>query len=87
LLCELATQLCEEYTFRYGKVHKSKQVIDWCLINKPIINDIGVTKQPQAMPDEYKVKNDVIQSYRNYYVGAKKSFATWKNRETPYWYN
>jgi hypothetical protein len=87
LLCELATQLCEEYTFRYGKVHKSKQVIDWCLINKPVINDIGVTKQPQAMPDEYKVKNDVIQSYRNYYVGAKKSFAKWKNRETPYWYN
>lgn len=22
--------LCEEYTFRYGKEHKSKQVILWC---------------------------------------------------------
>jgi len=38
------------------------------------------------MPDEYKVK-DVVESYRNYYMGAKKSFATWKKRDTPIWYN
>jgi hypothetical protein len=38
------------------------------------------------MPDEYKVK-DVIQSYRNYYIGAKKSFVSWKNRDVPYWFS
>jgi hypothetical protein len=38
-----------------------------------------------AMPDEYKASN-AIQSYRNYYVGDKKSFASWKNRETPTWF-
>jgi hypothetical protein len=37
------------------------------------------------MPDEYKVK-DVIESYRNYYNGAKKDFAKWKNRDTPEWF-
>jgi hypothetical protein len=39
-----------------------------------------------AMPDEYKVM-DVVQSYRNYYMGAKKSFAVWKNRKVPEWFS
>jgi hypothetical protein len=47
--------------------------------------DKGVTEPPRAMPEEYKV-DDVIQSYRNYYIGAKKDFAVWKGREVPYWY-
>jgi hypothetical protein len=38
------------------------------------------------MPDEYKV-NNVIQSYRNYYIGAKKDFAKWKNRGIPEWFS
>ena len=38
------------------------------------------------MPDEYKV-TDVIESYRNYYNGAKKDFAKWKNRSAPEWFN
>jgi hypothetical protein len=37
------------------------------------------------MPDEYKVKS-VVQSYRNYYIGAKSTFANWKNREIPQWF-
>ena len=36
--------------------------------------------------DEYKVI-DVVESYRNYYRGAKSSFAVWKNREVPNWFN
>jgi hypothetical protein len=84
-LCELGLELCEEYTYRYGKRHKSQDVIEWCLINKPNIPDIGFTEPAMAMPDEYKVKS-VIESYRNYYMGAKSGFAVWKNRETPYWF-
>ena len=38
-----------------------------------------------AMPAQYKV-DDVIQSYRNYYIGDKKSFAVWKKRDTPSWF-
>ena len=68
-LCELGLELCEEYTYRYGKRHKSQDVIEWCLINKPNIPDVGFTEPAKAMPDEYKVKS-VVESYRNYYMGA-----------------
>ena len=84
-LCELGLALCKEYTYRYGKRHKSQDVVEWCITNKPNIPDIGFTEPAKAMPDEFKVKS-VIQSYRNYYIGAKSSFAKWKNREIPQWF-
>ena len=85
VLCELGLELCYEYSYRYGKRHKSQDVIEWCVINKPSIQDIGYTEPPKAMPDEYKV-DSVVESYRNYYRGAKASFAVWKNREKPFWF-
>lgn len=85
-LCELGLELCYEYTYRYGKRHKSQDVIEWCIDNKPNIEDIGFTEPPRAMPDEYKV-DCVVQSYRNYYIGEKSGFANWKNRDTPYWFS
>ena len=85
-LCDLGLELCKEYTYRYGKRHKSQEVIEWCITNKPNIYDKGFTEPPKAMPDEYKVKS-VVESYRNYYIGAKKDFCVWKNRETPEWFS
>jgi hypothetical protein len=61
-------------------------VIEWCITNKPNICDKEFTTPPKAMPDEYKV-DDVIESYRNYYIGAKKYFAKWKNRGIPEWFS
>jgi hypothetical protein len=84
-LCELGLELCKEYTYRYGKRHKSQDVIEWCLVNRPNIKDVGFTEPAKAMPDEYKVKS-VVESYRNYYMGAKSGFAVWKNRERPFWF-
>jgi len=85
LLCELGLELCEEYTYRYGKRHKSQEVIEWCVTNKINIRDKGLTPPPKAMPDEYKVKS-VVESYRNYYRGSKSNFATWRLREKPEWF-
>jgi hypothetical protein len=85
-LCELGLELGKEYTHRYGKRHKSIDVINWCIINKPNIPDIGFTTPAMAMPDEFKV-DSVVESYRNYYMGAKISLASWKNREKPKWFN
>ncbi len=51
-LCELGLELCNEYTYRYGKRHKSQDVIEWCLTNKPNILDKGFTEPAKAMPDE-----------------------------------
>jgi len=84
-LCELGMELCAEYTFRYGKRHKSQQVIEWCIDNRPNIPEEGFTVPAKAMPDQYKVE-DVVQSYRNYYLGEKKSFSNWKNRNVPSWF-
>ena len=84
-LCELGLELGKEYTYRYGKRHKSIEVIEWCIINKPNIPDIGFTTPAMAMPDEFKV-DSVVESYRNYYMGAKISLASWKNREKPFWF-
>jgi hypothetical protein len=84
-LCELGLELSKEYTYRYNKHHKSTDVIQWCLNNLPNIPDIGFTPPALAMPDQYKV-DDFVKSYRNYYIGEKKGFATWKNREIPYWF-
>jgi hypothetical protein len=84
-LCELGLELCNEYTHRYGKRHKSQDVIEWCVTNKPNICDKEFTEPAKAMPNEYKV-DDVVQSYRNYYMGAKSGFAVWKMRDIPHWY-
>lgn len=84
-LCELGLELCKEYTYRYGKRHKSQDVIEWCLSNKPQILDLGLTEPPKAMPDEYKTSN-LIDSYRNYYRQGKNEIVSWKNREIPKWF-
>jgi len=85
-LCDLGLELCKEYTYRYGKRHKSQEVIEWCITNKPNIVDKGFTEPARAMSDEYKVPS-VVESYRNYYIGEKSKIAVWKNREIPEWFN
>jgi len=84
-LANLAKELCIEYTHRYGKRHKTEDVIDWCLENKPNIFSTGLTPFAQAMPEGYKSKSAVV-AYRNYYFGNKKHLANWKNRPVPLWW-
>jgi hypothetical protein len=84
----LLKELCKEYTHRYGKVHKCEQSglvekLQWTPNNIPIGE---FTEPTPAMPDIYKVVNDSIKSYRNYYNGAKTHLAKWKNRNIPEWF-
>ena len=81
--------ICEEYTYRYGKEHGAKE--NWWIFREPPKNmpSLGkTTPVPQAMKQfpECMVKDDSVQAYRNFYVVAKKSFATWKERGRPSWY-
>jgi|TARA_R110000868_G_C10787599_1_gene756016 hypothetical protein len=86
-LCDLGLELCNEYTYRYGKRHKSQDIIEWCLLNVPNIPEKGdITPFALAMPDECKV-GDAVASYRVYYMVEKRGFANWKNREVPQWFN
>lgn len=82
-LCQHGLALCEEYTKRYGRIHKSEEVIRNCYSHIPSIPDDQFTKPPLAMPDSYKT-NDPVESYRKYYLAEKMGFATWKS-EIPYW--
>lgn len=74
--------LCEEYTRRYGREHKSQEVIEACAEFANSAPDEFV----QCMPEEFK-GDDPIEAYRKYYRGAKASFATWTNREVPFWWS
>jgi hypothetical protein len=85
-LCDLGLELCSEYTHRYGKRHKSQDVIEWCLLNVPDLRINGDTTEfALAMPDDCKV-NSVVESYRLYYITHKKNLLSWKNRDIPEWF-
>ena len=86
-LFELFQHCCIEYTRRYGNYHKSESMISYLWRAPQNSKDNGWQDPPPAMPDIYKVPGDVIQSYRNYYIGDKVSFAKWKSPATiPSWF-
>ena len=62
----LGLALCDEYTFRYGKVHKTQPYMIWLASHPPDLPDVGITLIRQAMPEEYKRPNPV-EAYRAYY--------------------
>jgi hypothetical protein len=77
--------LSEEYTSRYGKRHKSQDVIEWCSERCSNIPDEKRTPHAQAMPEQYK-NTCAVTAYRNYYLGEKSYIATWKQNK-PVWWN
>lgn len=85
-LLELGLELCHEYKFRYGKVHGSFRVINYCFRKAEIVPYGELTPFAQAMPDEYKRK-DPVDAYRVYYKEAKIKLASWKDRDNPEWWN
>ena len=87
-LLDHAYAMCQEYTRRYGKVHKSLDAISWCGATYHMLNipRKGLTKFAQAMPEQYKNSCGVT-AYRSYYNGEKAYFAKWSKRETPSWFN
>jgi hypothetical protein len=86
-LYELFVALCDEYTFRYGKIHKSYTLLRDVLSSPPYnISKDPFTQPAQAMPAEYK-HEDPVQAYRQYYIGAKRTFARWTKRTRPEWFN
>ena len=81
--------LCEEYTYRYGKMHGSEKVL-WPLRTPPRNIPKGpLTKMPLAMKANPEcMKDDVVESYRLFYQTKQERFSmTWKNREAPQWFD
>lgn len=84
-LTELTSEMCKEYTRRYGKKHAGEDINKWYSENHPNLPLIGMTPFAQAMPEDVKNK-DVVMSYRNYYKKYKNSFAKWSHSEKPNWW-
>ena len=84
-LWNLFRELCAEYTHRYQRVHATERLVE-VLSSTPKKIPVGAFTEPTpAMPEQYKVAGDSIQSYKNYYIGDKQRMFSWKNRETPSW--
>lgn len=85
-LRKLAGALNEEfkYRFEHKKNHQAYSIIK--KLKEPSLPNIGLTEFAQAMPDIYKIKDNAVQAYRNYYVGIKKPIVTYKKRRPPKWY-
>ena len=89
-LANMLIALCEEYTHRYGKIHKTERDgLCYVLVkNTPhSIGNSGFTQPTPAMPDDVKISGDSIASYKNYYIKNKGHLAAWKKRNIPEWYN
>jgi hypothetical protein len=87
-LAELLEELCWEYTYRYGKIHKVERDGLMQLLKNEFPRNIPIgpfTEPTPAMPDHYKVAGDSIQSYKNYYLGDKQRMFSWKSRPQPVW--
>ena len=70
-LYNLFCAVCDEYTYRYGKVHLTDKKLRKLLSVPPTrLEDNGWKQPTQAMPMVYKM-NDSIDAYRNYYIKSK----------------
>lgn len=89
-LCTHGIELCNQYTLRYGKIHKCQSFIeDFQKMTSRIFGDSidfnNHTKFEQCLPDKYK-SVDAIIAYRSYYNNDKAKFAKWKNGNIPSWF-
>lgn len=87
-LFDMFVALQNEYTYRYGKVHKCAMLL------KPLSGlptNISLkadwTEPTPAMPDQYKVPGNSLKSYHNYYNGEKQRMFSWKARPVPEFIN
>lgn len=85
-LCEHGAALYKEFDFRFGGPHKSYdrvvaplRALAWDSFD---YGSVKMTPFAVAMPNEYKVECDAVQSYRNYYVTEKISPSSkWTGRD------
>lgn len=95
-LVEHSLEIGKEYTRRYGKVHKSVNVIMY--IKECLLSNLGnvcydaytsksVTPFALAMPEKYQDPIDPCSSYREYMQAEKSYYSKWTPPgEKPKWW-
>lgn len=83
--------LCDEYTYRYGKIHKTDSVLRVALENLPKnIPHRSLTPFKLAMKSnpECMFPNDPVKSYQMFYQTKQDRFKmVWSKREVPGWFS
>lgn len=83
--------LCNEYTYRYGKVHSTDTKLREILRNKPnnIPHENHMTPFKLAMKSNPECMfKDAVKSYRAFYQTKQERFKMeWTNRERPEWFH
>lgn len=85
-LYSLFCSLLQEYSHRYGRVHKTSRLCD--ILARPpknITHSVHCSPFAQAMPDKYKNITDSVSAYRILYQTEKAHIAQWSNRNKPFW--
>ena len=82
--------LCDEYTYRYGKVHATDKLLRDVLKQLPNNIQVGY-KTPFALAmnsnPECIHPNDPVRSYREFYQTKQDRFdMVWSKREIPEWF-
>ena len=82
--------LCDEYKFRYGKLHLSDKLLRNALKTPPKnIRKKGLTQFPLAMKSnpECMFPQDPVKSYRMFYQTKQDRFSmVWTKRNVPLWF-
>ena len=79
----------KEYTHRYGKIHLSWTKLGEKLSVPPksLVKVEEFCLPTPAMPDEFKVDGDVVESYRRYYQSKQDKFKmVWTKSNIPDWF-
>ena len=91
-LCHHLNALLDEYTFRYNKLHKVREMFNRCWKSYlEMTYDTNLLSFPKCMIKELKVGtdniDDVVNAYQNYYRFKKNILKRfyYKNREIPKW--
>ena len=88
-LCKFGLALYNEYQYRYNNPQKHQralQIFEWALQTNPDLPNNKFSYPPIVMNDDFKIKKDIILSYRNLYMTDKRHFMSWKNRKQPKWF-
>jgi hypothetical protein len=77
--------MLNEYTYRYGKKHKTDEMAYYIYSPPYNLRDWDFTPMPSCMATEYIISKDPVVNYRNYYIHGKKHLHKWTKRTPPEW--
>ena len=84
-------ELSSEYTWRYGKIHKSERVFAWARdhINYLYFPEQGLTHPPACMYKHFaELDLDIVERYRLYYRAKEQEIdMRWTKRPKPEFLN